>query len=214
MDSTKVEVYFQDLNKLDVNYLFLKYESFFDEERKQRISEAKSEKRKKELIVSGALLCKALKLAPGEKLFTAAGEKGKPYLPDREDLYYNISHSGDYVLLCLSGQETGIDIQKKVRNNPRLFERISSEEEKKVYSSDDLTLLFAIKEAYTKLTGLGLSKEMKEITFSEGNNKCFEVFDCGRFAAKAYKLNIDTDYEAFAVFKNQIDDIEINNLVL
>lgn len=214
MDSTKVEVYFQDLNKLDVNYLLLKYESFFDEERKKRISEAKSEKRKKELIVSGALLCKALKLAPGEKLFTASGEKGKPYLPDREDLFFNISHSGDYVLLCLSGQETGVDIQKKVRNNPKLFERISSEEEKKVYSSDDLTLLFAIKEAYTKLSGLGLSKEMKDITFSECKKGSFEVFDCGEKAAKAYKLNVDTDYEAFVVLRNQVSSIEIKNVVL
>jgi len=213
VNSTKVEVYFQNLNRLDTDFLFLKYEPFFEDERKQKIAKAKSEKRKKELIVSGALLCKALELEPGEKLFIGTREKGKPYFLNK-DLYFNISHSGDYVLLCLSGQEVGADIQKKVYNNLKLFERISSSEEKKLFSETELALLFSLKEAYTKLTGLGLSKEMKEITFSEGNNKCFEVFDCGRFAAKAYKLNIDTDYEAFAVFKNQIDDIEINNLVL
>ena len=38
-------------------------------------------------------------------------EHGKPYLEDRQGIYVNWSHSGDYVICAVADREVGIDLQ-------------------------------------------------------------------------------------------------------
>ena len=42
----------------------------------------------------------------------AVAEKGKPYLKGREDLHFNISHSGNFVLCALGECPLGVDIER------------------------------------------------------------------------------------------------------
>ena len=42
----------------------------------------------------------------------ARGEKGKPFIVGVENVFFNISHSGDYVVCSVSDREIGIDIEK------------------------------------------------------------------------------------------------------
>ena len=92
-------------------------------------------------------------------------EKGKPYLKDYP-FYFNLSHSGSYVVCAFSGQEVGVDIQQYKRTNiVRLAERFFSAEEKKAlkacHDQKELEQLFyqlwTRKEAYGKLTGEGIA---------------------------------------------------------
>lgn len=39
---------------------------------------------------------------------------GKPYLMNRENVYFNISHSHEYVTLCYSSTDIGIDIEFEI----------------------------------------------------------------------------------------------------
>lgn len=93
------------------------------------------------------------------------GEKGKPYLRDHP-FYFNLSHSGSYVVCALSRHEVGVDIQQYKRTDiDRLAERFFSTEEKKAlkacHDRKELELLFyrlwTRKEAYGKLTGEGIA---------------------------------------------------------
>lgn len=94
------------------------------------------------------------------------GEKGKPYLKDFP-FYFNLSHSGGYVLCGLGLEEIGADIQqhcgKDVRKLARRFfsgreaaaiERAGEAQEKLFYR------LWARKEAYGKLTGKGIAEAL------------------------------------------------------
>lgn len=91
------------------------------------------------------------------------GKKGKPYLAEYP-LFFNLSHSGGYVLCAFGDQEIGADIQKCTAADPiRLGERFFAPEE--VRALRDLEegrrrelffRLWARKEAYGKLLGEGL----------------------------------------------------------
>lgn len=39
-------------------------------------------------------------------------ERGKPFLRDRQDLFFNISHSGEYAVCAVSEHPVGIDIER------------------------------------------------------------------------------------------------------
>lgn len=43
------------------------------------------------------------------------GEKGKPFYCGVENVFFNISHSGDYVVCAVSDREIGIDIEKRAK---------------------------------------------------------------------------------------------------
>lgn len=93
------------------------------------------------------------------------GENGKPYLQGNP-LYFNLSHSGEYVLCALSGEEIGADIQKhQASPKEALVKRFFSEQEQEMFancktcpeSEEMFYRLWTRKEAYAKLTGQGLA---------------------------------------------------------
>lgn len=94
------------------------------------------------------------------------GEKGKPYFRDYP-FYFNLSHSGDYVLCALSTKEVGADVQQhRAGAGGRIAARYFSEQERAALESckgggDELFFrLWTRKEAYGKLTGEGIAGTM------------------------------------------------------
>lgn len=92
------------------------------------------------------------------------GEKGKPYLREYP-LYFNLSHSGEYVVCAVSDREIGVDIQKySGMNIIRIAKRFFSEEEcstLEVCGTEEekrqfFFRLWVRKEAYGKLLGKGI----------------------------------------------------------
>lgn len=92
------------------------------------------------------------------------GNHGKPYLKNYP-FYFNLSHSGDYVLCVLSEQEIGADIQwKSPQVSERVLQRFFSSEEKAYWEQcsteyekrDFFYQMWCRKEAYGKLTGEGI----------------------------------------------------------
>lgn len=92
------------------------------------------------------------------------GKKGKPYFRDYP-VFFNLSHSGAYVLCAVSDREVGADIQKCVSvEEERLAGRFFSEEEcdalrRCVTDEERRRLFFRLwvrKEAYGKLLGEGI----------------------------------------------------------
>ncbi len=89
-----------------------------DEGRRQKLLRLKNEKARARELTAGILLhdalCSRLGLSAADTppFAIAYEEKGKPYLSGREDICFNISHSGDYVCVAVSSLPVGIDIQE------------------------------------------------------------------------------------------------------
>lgn len=90
---------------------------------------------------------------------------GKPYLQDYP-LYFNLSHSGNYVVCAISTREVGVDIQEyKKADVERLARRFFSKEEQSflkacAHEKEQNELFYHLwtrKEAYGKLTGEGIA---------------------------------------------------------
>ena len=89
-------------------------------------------------------------------------EYGKPYLENNE-LYFNLSNSGEYSVCAISDSEIGIDIQKIILKN-KIIDKICTDEEKKlIKNEEDFTNLWVKKESYIKYLGIGLSYGLKNV---------------------------------------------------
>lgn len=126
------------------------------------------QKEKNKSLATALLLEYALKKEGINSFKIRYEKKGKPYL-EGEDVYFNISHSGDYVVCAVCDKEVGIDIQKIEKNKDflKLARRFFTKEEALEIESVDeerrpevFTTLWSIKESYVKYTGIGLSQGM------------------------------------------------------
>lgn len=85
-------------------------------------------------------------------------DNGRPFI---EGLDFNVSHSGEYVMLALSSSRVGCDIERIKERNYSVARRYFSDGEKQwLEESDNKELAFysiwTAKESYIKLTGEGI----------------------------------------------------------
>lgn len=95
---------------------------------------------------------------------------GKPYLADHSELFFNVSHSGDYTVLALSNREVGVDIQKWRPVSDSFMNRILHVQESCDRGEEELFSIWSAKEAYVKCTGEGLHKDFRQL-FTDYRNE-------------------------------------------
>ncbi len=111
------------------------------------------------------------------------GEKGKPFIVGVENVFFNISHSGDYVVCAVSDREIGIDIEKRTKARMEVAGRFFHGEEVaqlKMLEEDKQDQLFfnywSVKESFLKYIGTGLARPLNSfiVSFSGGGVSLFE----------------------------------------
>ena len=161
------------------NYSDKEIDSFYTKmhiAKKNKIAKYKSMIRKKQSIVGDILLKKLLNdyKIDYNNVDYVFNENGKPYLKDI-NLYYNISHSYNYVVIAVSKKEIGIDIEKIRKTNINSIDYFATEKEKEyILSSKEgiekrLFQIYSLKEAYIKMYGNKLNN-LKNIEFKMINN--------------------------------------------
>lgn len=96
---------------------------------------------------------------------------GKPFLADVPGFYFNLSHSGDYVLCAWGSHEIGADLQKmKQAVADALAKRVLTRTEYADYSNlpeeertKEFYRVWTIKESCCKLTGKGLAQNFRDM---------------------------------------------------
>ena len=110
-----------------------------------------------------------------EKVDFAKNEHGKPYIVG-SPIYYNISHSGQYVVLVTANSEVGVDVQeKRTARMKAMAKRFFSKEEWQVLSEcgseeeqkDLFYYIWCRKEAYGKYLGTGLNTKVLQANVLE-----------------------------------------------
>lgn len=95
----------------------------------------------------------------------AEGAHGKPYWPDRPDVHFNVSHSGDWVVAVVDDADVGIDIERIRRPDLKVAERFFAPQEYATLlrlqderaRTEFFFELWTLKESYVKALGFGLS---------------------------------------------------------
>lgn len=132
---------------------------------------------------------------------------GKPYLKEYHEFNFNISHSGEYVIVVIDNMPVGTDIEevKPIDYEGIAKDYLSAEEYGYILSQvlecrlDSFYEIWTLKESYMKCCGQGLSIPLKSfsveidqfeniVVVSEGEQKVhgFKLFDID----KRYKLAI------------------------
>ena len=121
------------------------------------------------------LLGKYIEQQPQDIVF-AIGHNKKPFIQNTErPVYYNVSHSGDKILIAISDKEVGIDVEHKLPDFD--YEEIiptcfSAEEAHHIRSSKDprhtFYLLWTRKEALLKATAKGVDDDLISIQCLDG----------------------------------------------
>lgn len=143
------------------------------------------------------------------------GENKKPYLP--EGPCFNISHSGNYVMVGFSQEPVGVDIEEKREIDWKLIASHFHEAEQEYinqdeYPADRFYRVWARKEAYLKAIGVGILKGLKTVNALEDM-----VID-EKGAWHLYDVEIDPGYASalctpFPPKTNTIQFKNINSLL-
>lgn len=95
--------------------------------------------------------------------------EGKPYIKDYP-YQFNLSHSGDYLLLAVGDAPIGADIEKITKIRPKMMEKYFNPAEQKQVQTSGIKKFFEIwtqKESYVKYTGEGIKALSKDLIYPE-----------------------------------------------
>ena len=144
--------------------------SLLPDERKEYVLHFRKREDQKRSAIGWLLLAYGLKQEYGIQMPPALcrTSNGKPYFPEKNMPFFNLSHSGDLVGCAISEKEIGLDIQKLVTPRPSLVRRVCTEEELAfVENSEDPSMEFcriwSQKESAVKLTGEGITGNFRNI---------------------------------------------------
>lgn len=126
-------------------------------------------------------------------------DKGKPFVTGHPEMYFNISHSGDYIVCASANNLTGIDVERIRNTGYDIAKRyFTSEECFDLYSlpaeqqRDYFFILWTIKESYLKAIGEGLAL----------NLNTFRV----KRISTGFNLKGNSEAEKFQVFSFDLGD--------
>ena len=153
-------------------------ELFLSEQRCDKIKKLRFVKSKNVSAASYLLLRIALRdlYSINEVLEFEFTEKGKPMLKKYPHIHFNLSHSGDIATCAVSNEDVGVDVQMVKPVKDSVAKRVLTAEEyagfKNAMNPDEYFCeMWATKESYLKLTGQGISDELREISAEDIQDK-------------------------------------------
>lgn len=142
-----------------------------------RINKINHKKRK---IIGELLLIKGLNQffsVEYKKLKFTINNNGKTYIKNnKNNAYFNISHSHDYCICAFSNNKIGVDIEKIRETDLNIVNQFTTPKEKKYILKSNQNIyerlfeIYTLKEAYFKMRGENLNN-IKNIEFEIKHNK-------------------------------------------
>ena len=201
-----IKLYFADIRNLDENKIQMQKlpESYL-----RRAARAKKSEDRLRILTSGFLLWSVLGEAEIKK-----GLFGKPYISGGPE--FNLSHSGDYVILATSDRPVGVDIEA---SRERQFEKLARkvfhpDEQQQLSDANDKSFVFyaiwTCKEAYIKAVGKGFSINPKsfciDVTCSGAHIKDDGVYNL-------FRPNVTDGYSVAVCSEDYVLSDEIEHIL-
>jgi 4'-phosphopantetheinyl transferase len=207
MNTFKTKIYIANVDCLEDGALFDALYALVNEYRREKTDRMKFDKDKRLSLGVELLLKRALEEigVDYESINLDYGKNGKPYIKGN-DIYFNLSHSGNMAVCAVSKNEIGVDIEEVERADFKISKRIFTESEiSHINNSDDEYIrLWTLKESYMKYCGSGLSIAPKDIEIEFYDNiPHYKDLDFFEYEIEGYRLALCGDSKA---------EIEIVNL--
>ena len=167
-----------------------------------------------------SIICKKTNIKNQNIVFQTAS-KGKPFLKNRNNIQFNISHSGDWVVCAFSRKAVGIDIERIKPANFEIAERFFSKAEYeallKKSENERVSFFFDLwtfKERYIKAIGRGLSKSLSSFTVFNENNTYKIKLDkrLSKFYLKQYSIDKNYKMAVCSLENNYIENVNIETI--
>lgn len=140
------------------------------EQRREQALKFKHELGQRTCVAAYLLLCEGLQKEYGiiEKPVFEYGEHGKPSLVGYPHIHFNLSHCREAVICILSDQPVGIDIESiRTFKQPLVDYTMNEDEAHQIEQAESPELefikLWTQKEAVLKLSGEGISRDLKSV---------------------------------------------------
>lgn len=157
------------------------------------------------------LICEKYQLL-NEELEFSTNRYGKPFITNKNiDIYFNISHSGSWVVAATSSFQIGIDIEKVMEIDITLAKEFFTSEENSVLMKrlpeEQLHFfyeLWTLKESYVKAIGKGLSIPLDSFSIKIDNGNITIIPE---FTYNFKKYHLEDNYKlAICSLENAFPD--------
>lgn len=173
-----IRTYIMDIRQLSEPEVFQKNYREMTPERQKKIDAFRQQNDKLRSLAAGIVLERGLSelgvwKAQGQFCY---GRYGKPYLNNRLDIQFNLSHAGNYAVAAFGNKEIGIDIEQVGRGNMKIVSRFFTKKEQEYLKNlpegkrqeKDLIKFWTRKESFVKAVGEGLSFGIECVETSVG----------------------------------------------
>ncbi|MGD2085213.1 MAG: 4'-phosphopantetheinyl transferase superfamily protein [Candidatus Aminicenantes bacterium] len=159
-----------------------------------------------------------------EDISFTTNDYGKPFLKDRNDVQFNLSHSGVWVVGVIDHQIVGIDVERVQEIDLDISKNYFSPDEHEDLMSkgdkfDYFFTLWALKESYIKILGKGLSHPLNafsikftstgEIIIKVEGQRVGDIFFRQYDIDKAYKMAVCAAHDQIPGHVNMVTTEEL-----
>lgn len=159
-------------------------------ERRERVNRYRKEEDKKRALAASVLLQERLSNLGIRDFSIECGAYGKPYLKGRDDIFFSLSHSGNFAVCAVYDREVGTDIEVVSNVSEKVIRKVTTDEEFELLMSlgeaernEQFARLWTAKESYVKRDGSGflippteLSVDLGETLSISNNGKRKDVY--------------------------------------
>ena len=162
-----VQIYALDISSLEMNAQYNRLLSCVSADQRKRIEQFHFAEDKKRTLYGDVLsrcVIGDLRHMPMGSIEFVKNKFGKPFASGFPPVYFNISHSGDWVICAVGEREVGVDVEEIKPIDLGIARRFYTPNESRLVLSGceeerlkTFYLLWTLKESYTKYVGKGLS---------------------------------------------------------
>ncbi len=148
--------------------------------RRERLLRMREVEKQREPLCAYLILCLALRQKCGWKNLpeVALSQMGKPYFPGHSNIHFNISHSSGAVLVGISDQELGVDIERIRPVGQRMMVRLA-----RVSTEEAFFQSWVRREARAKRSGSGVGTIMRSESPLQPGEYYYEIDTFPGYAA-------------------------------
>ena len=176
-----LKIYYANISLLDDEQVFQKVFEKVNIQRRVKVLQCKHKKEQMRSLMAGYLLRVALEKEGAEYDNTTISilENGKPVISGNTDLYFSLSHAGEYAACIISDHVVGVDIETKAKSlfqegkegrltavTQKIMTKREREQFRNVENEKSIELFLKVwtrKESYSKADGRGIGLGLDQV---------------------------------------------------